>query len=135
MIKESGLWNEMEKLRDGLEDLFKTGLSYSGRAPASRLHEKADEFVVLVELAGVPKEAVQVTYSDRRLLVSGTKPGPRTEDGAVLRDETFFGAFERSVPLPAEVDGEAIQARFQDGVLIVRLPKAAMAKARSVKID
>ena len=53
----------------------------------------------------------------------------------MLRDETFFGAFERSIPLPAEVNGDAIQARFQDGVLIVRLPKVEKEKPRTVKID
>ena len=135
MIRESGLWNEMEKLRGGLEDLFKAGLGYSGRAPASRVHEKPDEFVVLVELAGVPKEAVQLTYRDRQLVVSGAKPAPKTEEGAILRDETFFGAFERAIPLPAEVNGDAIQARYQDGVLIVRLPKVEKEKPRTVKID
>ena len=37
MIRESGIWDEVEKLRGGLEDLFKAGLGYSGRGPASRV--------------------------------------------------------------------------------------------------
>lgn len=135
MIKDSGIWDEVEKLRGGFEDLFRTGLGFAGRGPASRLIEKPDEFVVLVELAGVPREAVQVTYRERGLVVAGSKPAASAEDGTILRDETFSGAFERVIAIPSEVDGEAIQARFQDGVLRVRLPKTGKARPRTVKID
>ena len=135
MIKENGIWDEVEKLRGGFEDLFRAGLGFAGRGPASRLLEKPDEFVVLVELPGVPRSGVQVTYRDRSLVVTGSKPAPATEDGTVLRDETFSGAVERTIAVPSEVDGEAIQASFQDGVLRVRLPKSGKEKPRTVKID
>lgn len=135
MIKDTGLWSEVEKLRGGLEDLIKTGMGYSGRAPGYRVHAKADEYVALVELPGIPKESVHVTFRDRQLLVTGTKPGPKPEEGEVVRDETWHGPFERALTLPGEVDGDRIQARFQDGVLMVRIPRSGTEKPRNVKID
>jgi HSP20 family protein len=135
MIKDSGIWDEVEKLRGGFEDLFRAGLGFAGRGPSSRLLEKPDEFVVLVELPGVHRDAVQVAYRDRSLVVSGNKPAAGVEEGTVLRDETFSGAFERAIGIPSEVDGDAIQARFQDGMLRVRLPKTGKERPRTVKID
>lgn len=135
MIKDSGLWSEVEKLRDGLEDLFKTGLGYAGRTPAYRLQAKPEEYVVSMELPGVPKNAVSVSFQDGQVLVAGAKPAPVGAEGELLRDETWSGTFERTVPLPTEVDGGNIQAKYQDGVLVIRIPRLAKEKARTVNID
>lgn len=142
MFKESGLWNEIDKIRGGLDDLIKNagfGSPIAGRYPAYSLHSRPEEYLALVELAGVPKEAVEIVYRDRQLTLRGTKR-PAAFDagepkGEQLRDETFTGAFEKSIPLPTEVDGDHISARFQDGVLTVRLPKLEKEKPKTVKIE
>ena len=65
-----------------------------------------------MELAGVPKDAVEIVYRDRQLTLRGSKrPVPFDAlgqlKGELLRDETFTGAFEKSIPLPTEVDGRS----------------------------
>ena len=91
--------------------------------------------MALVELPGVGKEAVEMVYRDRQLTLRGTKRPTPSEGGELLKDETFTGAFEKSIPVPTEVDGEKIQAKFQDGLLTVRMPKMEKEKPRTVKID
>jgi HSP20 family protein len=136
MLKDTGLWSEVEKLRGGLDEILRTaGLGTAARFPAFRLHSRPEEYRLLVELPGVAKDAVSIVYRDRQLTVSGRKTGPAEEDGRVERDETFVGTFERAIPIPTEVDGEKISARFQDGVLAVRLPRLEKERPRNVKID
>jgi HSP20 family protein len=142
MFKESGLWNEIDKIRGGLDDLLKTagfGGVTAGRYPPYTLHSRPEEYLAQVELAGVPKESVEIVYRDRQLTLRGSKRPPQFDEGTpkgeLLRDETFTGAFEKSIPLPTEVDGDRISARFQDGLLTIRLPKLEKEKPRNVKID
>jgi HSP20 family protein len=136
MLKDSGLWSEVEKLRGGFDDILRTaGLGTASRFPAFRLHSRPEEYRLLIELPGVAKEAVSIVYRDRQLTVSGRKSGPAEEEGRVERDETFAGPFERAIPIPTEVDGEKISARFQDGILAVRLPRLEKERPRNVNID
>lgn len=136
MLKDSGLWSEVEKLRGGLDDILRTaGLGTASRFPAYRVQSRPEEYLVTVELPGVAKDAVSIVYRDRQVTISGHKPGPTEDQGRLERDETFSGPFERAIALPTEVDGERISARCQDGVLFVRLPRLEKEKPRNVKID
>ena len=67
MFKEGGIWNEVEKLREGMDDVLKNmGLPrFMSRFPAYSLHSLAGEYVAVVELPGVAKGNVGITYRDR----------------------------------------------------------------------
>lgn len=88
-----------------------------------------------MELPGVAKDAVTMVYRDRQLTLSGRKTGPSEEDGHIERDETFAGASELAIPIPTDVEGGKISARFQDGILVVRLPRPEKDRPRNAKID
>lgn len=106
--------------------------------PAMDVAERADAYVIHLELPGVDPQQVEVTFEQNVLLVKGTKPsGYDTNTEGELRvytNERVHGGFERSVRLPEFVDSERIEARFQHGLLTVLVPKAQAAQPRRIEV-
>ncbi|CAA9401618.1 MAG: heat shock protein Hsp20 [uncultured Rubrobacteraceae bacterium] len=89
------------------------------------LHEEGD-VVVRAELPGVKQEDVDVTLHRGVLTISGERRAEENREGSGFYvRERRYGSFRRSMTLPESVDEEAINARFQDGVLEVRITGAA----------
>lgn len=103
--------------------------------PALDVTEDEEAFVVRAEVPGVDPESVQVTFDDGALTIRGEK---RTDDaaknGRVHRTERVYGAFVRTLRFGSAIDAENVEASHKDGVLTVRLPKEAKARARSIKV-
>lgn len=86
--------------------------------------EEEDEVVVTMELAGGRKEDVEVECRGDSLWIRGEKRRERSGHEEHRRYvERTFGAFERTVPLPATVDPDSVETSFADGVLTVRIRK------------
>jgi HSP20 family protein len=95
------------------------------------------DYVVSVEVPGADAKDVQLEVTpDGALIVSGEKrQEASSNDGGVHRIERSYGAFRRVLSLPDDVDRDAIDARFRDGVLTITCPKTAMATSPGRKID
>jgi HSP20 family protein len=90
---------------------------------------------VILELAGIPRNAVRVRLEGRRLIVSGRRTPPQELQGAHYhRAEIYFGTFERALELPWEADPEGIQAQYRDGLLEIRI-RSATAGVKDVPIQ
>lgn len=92
---------------------------------------------VTAELPGVSKDELQITVSDDILTIKGEKRQEKEEGkGRYHRTECYYGSFQRSFPLPCEVDGQKVEASFKNGVLSITLPKteAARKKVKHVTI-
>ncbi len=77
---------------------------------------------VLFELAGVPREDIQVRLLGNLLEISGRRQPPQEPSGAHYhRAEIFFGNFRRIVELPWPADPEHVSASYKDGLLEVKL--------------
>ena len=115
-----------------LEDVWGTG---RGFGPAVDVSESDDYYVITVELPGLKKDDVTVELHEGTLTIRGEKRSEREEEGEHRRHvERSFGTFSRSFSLPANVDGEHIDARFEDGVLTVEIRKTEEAKPKTVDI-
>ena len=88
--------------------------------------------MIHVPLPGAAKEDVEVKWDPRTVEVSISgvinRPGPEDLVKAIALDERKVGAFERKVRLgsqanPPKVDGDAISAKLEDGVLVLEVPK------------
>jgi HSP20 family protein len=102
--------------------------------PSTDLYETEDQFVVLVEVAGVSQDDISVILHDRRLAIVGMRgdanagPGERR---AYHQMEVSFGEFRADVDLPGPVDEGGITAEYSQGFLRVTLPKL---KPQSIEI-
>jgi HSP20 family protein len=101
--------------------------------PSIDVDENDEEFCVEAELPGMKESDVEVTLHENVLSIRGEK---RAEESDAKRQyrERYFGQFERRMALPAEVDQDAVTAKFENGVLKLRLPKAKNEQRRSRRI-
>ena len=104
-------------------------------SPPVEMYEKADRFVVRVELPGVRKDDIDLSMTGDTLIVRGGREVPtQAKDEEYHRCEVCYGKFSRSVTVPAAVDVDGIEATYEDGVLEIGLPKTRDARAAKVEI-
>lgn len=104
-------------------------------APSCELTDNDKEFVVRFDVPGMNREDIQVTMDKNRLTVSGERKIEKEEEkNKSYLSEIYYGTFTRSFTLPNEVAQEKIDAKYADGVLTIRIPKAAEAPSKSVEI-
>ncbi len=124
--------SEMNRMFDEMfGSLARTGGRQQGAQPMQWapaldvLHEDGD-VVVRAELPGVRLEDVDITLHRWVLTISGQRQAEEQKQGAgYFVRERRYGTFRRSMTLPEGVDESSISARFQDGVLEVRISGAA----------
>lgn len=136
---------EYAALQHEMDRLFRTASGSVGGAgttagaqwlPAMDLVETGDEYVLRADLPGLSDDDVSIQFEDRVLTISGERKSEHEETGeGYYRMERASGAFSRSLTLPEGVEPEAIQARFDRGVLEVRVPKPAQPQPHRVQIS
>jgi HSP20 family protein len=134
---------ELGTLQSEMNRLFSTvfdGPSPTGGTmrrwmPAMDLVESGDHFVLRADLPGVGEDDVKIELEDSTLTISGERRSEHESKGeGFYRVERATGAFSRSLTLPKGVDPEAVSARFDRGVLEVRIPKPAERQPRRISI-
>jgi HSP20 family protein len=103
-----------------------------GFNPPCEVDEQDDHFFISVDLPGISKDEVKVEVVDDRLVISGERKSDKKNARAT---ERYYGRFERAFTLPTNVESEKIEARFENGVLELAIPKAERAKPRTVQIQ
>jgi HSP20 family protein len=99
--------------------------------------ENDKEYVVLAEMPGVTKEEISVTIDGNEVTISAEARHEKDiKDGeTVLRSERYYGKIQRLITLENEVDEATAQAKYDDGVLELKLPKKSVAAAKKVAIN
>ena len=104
--------------------------------PRVDVREKDKEVVVTAELPGLEEKDVEVELTDEGLTIRGEKKQEHEERGeGYYRAERTYGAFQRFIDLPCQVDGEKAEAEFRNGVLTVTLPKLPEEQGNRKKIQ
>src|SRR6266568_733167 len=93
--------------------------------------ETDDAYELHATVAGVPQDSVEVTFASGMLSIA-VKAVPFEILGKFIRQERPWGNWSRKLELPKEIDSANIAAKFENGVLTVRVPKAA--KVEPVRI-
>lgn len=105
-------------------------------APDMDVSETEKEYAISVDLPGMSKDDIEVSYKDNRLTISGERQHEEKEEKKdFLRKERYYGSFTRSLTLPSACKDDEIKAKFKDGVLKVNIPKAEVKKPKNVPID
>jgi HSP20 family protein len=98
------------------------------------LYETDDEIVVEIDLPGMDPLGIVLQILDNRLILEG-KRKHLPETGHYLRMERCFEDFRRVVRLPGAVRPERVQARYERGVVRLRMPKIEDRRRRAVRIE
>ena len=134
------LRNSMDRFMDRfLTDFTRPveGEDFTGQTftPAVDIKETPQEFLVTAEVPGIRKEDIHIEVADNLLTLKGERKFEREEKNeSYHRVERSFGAFSRSFTLPTSVKTDAIEAKFHDGLLSVRIPKAEEKVPKKIEI-
>ena len=104
--------------------------------PRMDVAENETSYMLAIELAGVKKDAIQVSVYDNTVTIGAELPeeAPNGEDVQWLLRERTYGKFSRSISLPEPVDDTASEARFTDGVLYLTLKKKSTSQTKRLAI-
>jgi HSP20 family protein len=104
--------------------------------PPTDVYQTLDEIVVLIEIAGMRDQEVEIQLDGRRMIIRGVKLDRRVHNPGRIYNamEIQYGPFERAVLLPADVDQERVAVQYDDGLLQITLPKKARQARRRVRI-
>lgn len=135
-------FDEVSRMRRQMDRIMDTLLQRpaattgSGVFPAINLTEDDNSFYLRAELPGVSSADLEVQATGRNLTLSGERR-PMAVDASARyhRRERETGRFSRAFALPKEIDPERVEARLSDGILTLRVPKAASEKPRRIQIS
>lgn len=103
--------------------------------PAVDIYESPQALVVLVDIPGMQREAIEVTYRDSMLRIAGYRHGAMPEGARTCHQmEIDCGPFERRLRIDAPIDASRITAEYQHGFLRITLPKATPSTSGRVDI-
>lgn len=120
---------DLERLISGGSDLN------AGFRPELDVVEDADSVTVLVDLPGVRREDVQVTFHDGLLVISGErKPEVLEKQDVRSYQERSFGRFERQLTIHSPISADRVRASHKDGILMVALPKKEEVRPTQIEI-
>jgi HSP20 family protein len=104
-------------------------------APAIDISETADQVVVKAEIPGVDPKEINLTLAGDVLTIKGEKKSEREETKENYHlVERSYGSFTRSLTLPAAVDMDRIDAKYEKGVLTITCPKKEEVKPKAITI-
>lgn len=106
-------WSPFSELQREMNRIFSS--------PVCEIQEGAEDYLLTLEVPGVPKDKLEIGVRDEALTVKGERPN--------------HGKFTRSFSLPAGTDAEKIEASCEDGLLRIVVPKPAAAKPKQIKIS
>jgi HSP20 family protein len=132
-MPERDLFANFERMRREMDELLPRRPGFS---PAVDVYYQGSppRAVVRADLAGVAPDEVTLEVRGRELVISGQRAAESADDRVYQQVEIQHGPFRRVVALGAEVDADAADARYEDGMLIVELPLARPGRARKVPI-
>jgi HSP20 family protein len=103
--------------------------------PAFDVRETKDAYVFEADLPGMEEDRFEVSVSGNQLSVRGSRESvQRDEDEKYSCAERTYGTFERTFTLSDDAESERVNAEFQDGVLVIEIPKRREPRSRRVPL-
>ncbi len=106
-------------------------------SPVSEISETEDYYLMSMDVPGMKKEDIKIELVDNMLTISGERKREKStdENQKFQRYEKSYGVFKRSFTLPSSVESDKVEARYENGVLELILPKVPAAKPRQIAIQ
>jgi HSP20 family protein len=103
-------------------------------APPVDVVENAAGWRLVFEIPGAVPEKTSIEVKERVVIVRGERRTTEGEGGVFLRLERATGPFERALELPEDADAERSHAFYQDGLLVLDVPKRTSVRGRNITI-
>jgi HSP20 family protein len=93
-----------------------------------------DSYMILAPMPGLEPENISISVEGRRVTLHGERRGIGQDRRDHLQIEWTYGPYHREIELPADVDAEAANATFDNGVLTLHLPRAAHTRPKRIQL-
>ena len=130
-------WREMRHMRrdwDHLANRAWLGVDTAPCYPAMNVWTNENGAVVTAELPGFEPQSIDISVVGDTLSVSGNRAADDVGEARYHRRERGCGRFTRSFQLPFQVEGDAVEAAFEKGVLRITLPRAEADKPKKIAV-
>jgi len=117
------------------QDLPASGRSYGAAYPPLNAWADDEAAHVEAELPGLSMNDVELLVEGDRLTINGKRKLAAPENAACYRNERAQGEFSRTLTLPWAIDADKVEAKLVDGVLWVRMPRTAAARAKKIAVN
>lgn len=134
------LFQEMERMRNEMDQMLSSFMGRSpfavdsGVFPALNVFEDGDVIRINAELPGVKPDDLEISVQGNTLLLRGSRRVDGMDSVNYHRRERASGEFRKALTLPADINQDAVEARFEHGVLKLVLPKAEHAKPKKIPV-
>ena len=109
--------------------------SQNNISPASDIYENNDEYILVANMPGVPRSEVQVKVIEDSLIVFGKINYSEVSSRNYILNENEVGNYFRKFNISDSIDKTKINAKYDNGQLIVNLPKSEKIKPRTIDIS
>ena len=127
------LMRDMNRLFYGGSE-FPSRLQRSGVFPAINLTQDTVNYCIRAELPGLKSEDLSISAEDNSITISGERKISTEEGVKYHRSERDAGKFSRVLNMPGEIDADKIEAKLNNGILTIVIPKAEKAKPRQISV-
>jgi len=104
-------------------------------SPLTDIKEDENKYSLHLDLPGVKKEDVKITFNNGQIAISGERNFEKEENNSKYhRVERAFGKYYRAFSLPEKIMEDKIEAEFKDGILNISIPKAEEAKPKQIEV-
>jgi len=118
-----------------LDEIVNHNHSHQGNRtflPAANITDKKEGYKIELVVPGFTKENINLSIDKNVLTIAGEKQGEvKNEDEKVTRKEFHHAAFKRSFTLPKNIHMESISAKYNNGILVIEIPKSEEAKDKT----
>ncbi|MCX8092641.1 MAG: Hsp20/alpha crystallin family protein [Candidatus Goldbacteria bacterium] len=139
LIKRSGTPSRRDIFADFFDSFFNTDLLPASErlSPAVDIVEDKDKYVLKADIPGMKQDDIKVEVDDGVLKIYGERKHEKKEEDKDKKYhyyERSYGAFERRFVLPSDSDVDKIDAKYENGVLEIQIPKTESKKPKEIKV-
>lgn len=130
------LWKEMDRLFDEWPAANSTSERERAFLPSLEIAENEKQYTVSIDLPGLKKDQIKIEMHDKTLTFSGErKREEHFQDKQMRRMEKSYGFFKRSFALPENVEVDKIEAKYENGVLELNIPKSQPSPTKKIEVQ
>jgi HSP20 family protein len=136
-------FREAVTLREAMDRLFEDSFIPARRRAAEEREQgftlpldayvTPDEIIIQANMPGIKPEGVEITIEGDTLTIKGERPAPIENANYVLQ-ERAYGKFQRTLNINVAVDADKAEAKFENGLLTLTIPKAAAIKPKTISV-
>ncbi|KYG67991.1 hypothetical protein AZI87_01595 [Bdellovibrio bacteriovorus] len=124
-----------ERILNELMNMRKGSLSQFEFSPSCEISEEDNNYVMTFDLPGVNKEQVKVEVDNNQITVSAERRDEKKKDTKKTHlSEIQYGSYQRTFTLPSSIDEKRVDAKFDNGVLTLTIPKNVTTKQKQIPV-